>query len=88
MSDESLTSLTAVFSDLASGLLYGTTAPIGDIDATVFLVNLVDGGGASLTSFQDLAGGRADPRLFTFPDGTAGVLLETTGDIYRLTQVS
>ena len=31
---------------------------------------------------------RADPRFFTFADGTAGVFLETTGDYYRLTEES
>jgi len=31
-------------------------------------------------------GARPDPRFFNFPDGTAGVLLETSGNFYRLTQ--
>ena len=34
-----------------------------------------------------VAGGRADPRFFRFPNGTAGVLLENTGDLFRLTEV-
>lgn len=40
------------------------------------------------TSLFELAGGRADPRFFNFSDGTAGVLLETTGDFYQLTELS
>ena len=31
---------------------------------------------------------RPDPRFFVFPDGTAGVLLEATGQFFRLTEVS
>lgn len=30
---------------------------------------------------------RGDPRFFTFPDGVAGVLLEATGQFFRLTEV-
>ncbi len=76
-----------LFSDLDSGLLYATTASKTDVDVPVLLVNLVDENGTSLGSLEDLAGGRADPRLFLFPDGTSGVLLEATGDYYRLTEV-
>ena len=87
-SDESFDQLTAVFTDLASGLLYGSTAAFDAVDATVFNVNLVDGDGNEIVGgFNTLAGGRADPRLFRFPDGTAGVLLEATGTLYRLTEV-
>ena len=32
-------------------------------------------------------GGRADVRFFTFPDGTAGVLFERTGDFHRVTEM-
>ena len=81
---ESLPGMTSIFSDLASGIVYATTAPYSSTDATVFKVNLVDANGNALTSLQDLVGGRADPRFFEFPDGSAGVLLEATGDIYRL----
>jgi hypothetical protein len=34
------------------------------------------------------AGQRPDPRFFNFPDGSAGVLLERTGDFYRVTEVT
>jgi len=69
-------------------LLYGSTADFDAVDATVLNVNLVDGDGNDIVGgFNTLAGGRADPRLFHFPDGSAGVLLETTGTLYRLTEV-
>jgi len=87
-SDLSFDQLTAVFTDLASGLLYGSTAGFDAIDATVVKINLVDGDGNPIVGgFNTLAGGRADPRLFQFPDGSAGVLLEATGTLYRLTEV-
>ena len=79
--------ITAVFSDLASGILYASVDPITAINRPVYKVNLVDENGVSLDSFQELAGGRADPRFFRFPDGSAGVLLEATGSFYRLTEV-
>ena len=85
---ESLDTITELFSDLASGILYGTTMQRSDIASTVFKLNLVDAEGGVLESLQDLAGGRADPRFFRFPDGTAGVLLEATGTFYRLTELS
>jgi hypothetical protein len=54
---------------------------------TVFKVGLVDSASQTVT-LKGLAGGnRADPRFFNFPDGTAGVLLESTGDFFRLTEV-
>lgn len=87
-SDVSFDQLTAVFTDLASGLLYGSTAGFDVVDATVFKINLVDGDGNEIVGgFNTLAGGRSDPRLFRFPDGSAGVLLEATGTLYRLTEV-
>ena len=87
-SDVSFDQLTALSTDLASGLLYGSTADFDAVDATVLNVNLVDGDGNDIVGgFNTLAGGRADPRLFHFPDGSAGVLLETTGTLYRLTEV-
>ncbi len=86
-STDSFSSITGLFSDLASGIVYATMASLDVTAAPVFKVNLVDDDGNELDSLQDLAGGRADPRFFRFPDGTAGVLLEATGDLYRLTQV-
>ena len=31
---------------------------------------------------------RGDPRLFHFPDGQAGVLIERTGVFYKLTEIA
>lgn len=79
--------ISAAFTDLASGFLYATVAGFDETNVEVFLVNLVDGAGSSLASLNDLEGGRVDPRLFRFPDGSAGVLLESSGDFYRLTEI-
>lgn len=82
--------ITAVFGDLANGELYGITSKINQQNQEAFLLNLVDENLAPLgpnNSLNDLAGARVDPRFFRFPNGTAGVLLEATGDIYRLTEV-
>ena len=87
-STASFSTITAFFGDLASGVGYATTGPLTDVDQSVFRVNLVDEAGSPLDSFQDLASGRADPRFFRFPDGTAGVLIEATGDVYRLTEIA
>ncbi|WP_086931774.1 hypothetical protein [Agarilytica rhodophyticola] len=84
----SLTSITSLFTDLPNGILYATLESILNKDTTVFRVNLVDVSGMPLNSFRDLnEGKRADPRLFKFPDGTAGVLLERNGKFFRLTQI-
>ena len=83
----SFTTITGLFSDLSSGIVYATTDPITETNVPVFKVNLIDENGFPLDSLQELAGGRADPRFFRFPDGTAGVLLEATGDFFRLTEI-
>ena len=86
-SSESFNSITALFGVLATGEIYATTDPIDATNATVYSVNLVDTYG-NPTTLLDLAGGRPDPRFFRFPDGTAGVLIELTGNFYRLTQIA
>ena len=81
--------ITSAFTDLPNGILYATTESLSSKDVTVFRVNLVDVYGTPLNSFRDLNGGsRADPRLFQFPDGSAGVLLERNGKFFRLTEVN
>ena len=85
-SPTSFNSITGLFSDLSSGIVYATTDPLTDTDVDVFKVNLIDENDSPIDSLQDLLGGRADPRFFQFPDGTAGVLLEATGDFYRITE--
>ena len=79
--------ITGLFSDLSSSIVYATTDPYTEIDSDVFKVNLIDENGTPLDSLQDLTGGRADPRFFQFPDGSAGVLTEATGDFYQLSEV-
>lgn len=90
VSYRSFDELSSVVADLASGELFGTTAKLDQEGSELFFLQLVDENLQPLgpnNSLNDLAGGRVDPRLFKFPDGKAGVLLEATGDIYRLTEV-
>ena len=82
----SLTRITSLFGDLISGAVYATTAPLSKAGQEVVRVMLVDRSGAPV-SLSGLAGGRPDPRFFNFPDGAAGVLLERTGALYRLTEL-
>lgn len=80
--------LTMVFSDLSSARLYGTTDPIDAVDATVRALTIVDELGLEYDTLLEFTGlARVDPRFFRFPDGTAGLLLEATGDYYRLTEL-
>ena len=87
-SKRSLNELTTIFSDLDSGILYGTTGEFDDIATTVFKLGLVDEDGNAFASLEELAGlPRVDPRFFRFPDERAGVLFEANGNFYRLTEV-
>lgn len=79
--------ISSLFGDLSRSEVWATTASLTDKNVPVFRVNLFDSM-LNQTSLFDLAGGRADPRFFNFPDGTAGVLLERTGDFYRLTELN
>jgi hypothetical protein len=73
--------------DLVSGSVYALTAAPTTAPQNVYRVALVDNALRAVT-LEVLAGGtRPDPRFFNFPDGSAGVLLETTGAFYRLTEV-
>lgn len=73
--------------DLPTGNVYATLdeASVGPQD--VYRVSLFD---ALLeeTTLASLAGGRPDPRFFCFSDGSAGVLLERTGDLYRIDELT
>jgi hypothetical protein len=62
-----------------------TAAPTAS--QSVYRVALVDNAGRAVTLKALADGTRPDPRFFNFPDGRAGVLLETTGEFYRLTEV-
>lgn len=76
-----------LFGDLVSGALYAITGPPTQTRQDVLEVNLVDAQSQPM-NLKALAGGnRPDPRFFNFPDGTAGVLLERTGDFYRISEL-
>ena len=89
VSNKSFKNISMIYGDLPSGELYATTAKIDGRDEELFALKVVDENLNSLPGglFQLGLGGRVDPRFFLFPDGTAGVLLEATGDFYRLTEV-
>lgn len=89
VSKKSFKDITMIYGDLPSGELYGTTAKIDGRDEELFALNIVDEDLNPMPKglSELVLGGRVDPRFFLFPDGTAGVLLEATGDFYRLTEV-
>ena len=87
-SDSAFDLIVALFGDLPSGELYATMAPLGGTDVPVFRVALVDGSGAPVSLFALAEERRPDPRFFALPDGTAGVMLERTGTLYRLTEIA
>ena len=83
----SFSRITLLFGDLVSGRVFATTGPITERRQTVFEVGVVDAEGKD-TTLKALAGNaRPDPRFFSFPDGTAGVLLEKTGEFFRVTEL-
>ena len=82
----SFTKITSLFGDLVGGSVYATTGAIALTVQDVFRVNLVDQNRQPVTLAGLTGGERPDPRFFNFPDGTAGVLLERSGNFYRLTQ--
>jgi pimeloyl-ACP methyl ester carboxylesterase len=49
-------------------------------------VKLVDRDQKPVTLMALAGGKRSDPRFFTFPDGSAGVLLEQTGEFFKLSE--
>lgn len=89
VSSESFTTITSLFSDLSSGQPYAITDSLSSSNVIVKRVNLIDGDGNSVGTFQALADvPRGAARFFQFPNGVAGVQLEATGDIYELWQVA
>lgn len=85
---DAFTTITALFGDLPSGELYATRSPWGSGQADVFSVSLIGSGGAPTSLFEIAGNARPDPRFFTFADRRPGVLLERTGSLYRLTDMS
>jgi hypothetical protein len=86
VSSPSFSRITSLFGDLVSGSVYATTGSLALTAQDVFRVSLVDQNRQPVTLAGLTGGVRPDPRFFNFPDGTAGVLLETSGNFYRLTQ--
>jgi len=85
---QSFSRITSLFGDLVSGSVFAVTGALRVSRQDVFRVNLVDSRLQPVT-LRSLAGGeRPDPRFFNFPDGSAGVLIERTGDFYRLTELA
>ena len=83
VSPPTLTGAGMLAADLVSGDLFasvGSRASRGQPMATVAVAT-----SAGRTTLRQLAGNeRPDPRLFYFPDGAPGVLLEKTGEFFRL----
>ena len=69
--------------DLVSGDVFGLTGTRGSRSQALTKVELRDASGR--TSLHQLAKNeRPDPRMFYFPDGAPGVLIEKTGEFFRL----
>ena len=69
----------------------------GAAPAQSYKIKLYDTGGNYLDNgFNDLVKEelgevgyyRGDPRMFHYPDGTAGVFIERTGVFYKLTEIA
>jgi subtilisin family serine protease/regulation of enolase protein 1 (concanavalin A-like superfamily) len=88
ISTVSFSTITALFGDLPTGAVWAVTGLPSVTGQPVYHVALVDNTLQPVTLIAIAGGNRPDPRFFTFPDGTAGVLLERTGDFYRLTQIA
>src|SRR6185503_9489545 len=87
VSQQSFAQIRSLFGDLVSGAVYAIAGAPSLRGQTVFRVGLRDSNSQTVT-LKGLAGGnRPDPRFFNFPDGTAGVLLERTGEFFRLTEL-
>jgi hypothetical protein len=87
-SPRSFSRITSLFGDLPGGFVYGLVGSVQMTEQDVFRINLVDANLQPVTLLGLTGGKRPDPRFFNFPDGTAGVLLERTGNFYRLTELA
>jgi hypothetical protein len=87
ISQRSFSRITALFGDLVNGGVFAITGPLSSTRQDVFQVQLVDDQQRPITVKGLAAGARPDPRFFNYPDGSAGLLIERTGQFYRLTEV-
>ncbi len=85
-SDVSFRRIAALFGELAGGGVFAITQSRGVAGQDVLRVRLADGDQKPVTLMQLAGGKRPDPRFFTFPDGSAGVLIEQTGEFFKLTE--
>jgi hypothetical protein len=83
----SFSGIQTLLGDLPTGNVYATIDESSTGPQNVYRVAVLDEFLQTTTLF-DLAGGRPDPRFFCFDDGSAGVLLERTGAIYQIDEVS
>ena len=79
--------ITSLFGDLVSGSVYAVTGALSLAGQEVVRVSLVDSLLQPVALAGLVGGGRPDPRFFNFADGAAGVLLEASGNFYRLTEL-
>ena len=86
-SDRSFSRITLLFGDLVSGRLFATIGPPSSKRQDVLSVTIVDRNGQPVTLKGMTKNDRPDPRFFNFPDGSAGILLERTGEFYRISEV-
>ncbi len=98
----SFTNLELIWTEFNTGLIMGTDQP-WNVDnyggpGTGYKIKLYNAQGNYLENgtndlVNDVLGEaaegyyRGDPRLFHYPDGTAGVFIERTGAFYRLTEI-
>ncbi len=90
-SNDYFTSIDALFGDLVSGSIFATVSTDDDPLKPVYQVNLVDVSGEPLNLLAEanaLGQDRVDVRFFEFDDGQPGLLSETTGELYRLTETT
>lgn len=87
-SDVSFSEIDLLFGDLVTGELFATIDSTSDSLNDVFSVTLLDMLGNE-TSLLDVGNiGRVDLRFFNFADGGAGLLLELTGQVFRISEVT
>ena len=83
----SFSRIVALAGDLAEGGLFAITQSRSMVGQPVVAVDVVDADSRPTTLARLAGEARPDPRFFTFPDDAAGVLLEKTGEFFRLTEV-
>ncbi|EPX86041.1 hypothetical protein [Salipiger mucosus] len=86
-SASSFSDIGMLFGNLVEGDLYATLAGAEGTLNDVYSVALVDGTGAETTLQALLGRSRIDLRFFNFADGSAGLMSERSGDIFRLSEI-